>query len=287
MVFTVEAKTFDNVPDRYSDNYAYNNAVSFMERGLEFFIFTNGDFDFNTRSNESRVRIRRNFKGQIRSIGNVHIRYNIRGNVTRIGTISIRYFRGRLTNVGDLRVRYNRWEYPVFYGSVRDFYYNNGVRFNVSFGDICDYNDAYFLRNDFIRNYAQFREDQNFYYYSANPNARIGKRSTILKRRKPVSVNNGRRKIADTHSRNSYRKPERETNTRNTEIKRTTRSSNTTFRNNSNRKPEVKNERRITRNKNDIKKATRSSNKTSGNSRNKSEVKTESKRNTRIKSNKN
>lgn len=277
IVATVEAKTFDNAPDRFSINYAYNDAVNFMERGVKFFIFTNGKFDFDVRSNHRRLRIRRNFKGQIRSIGNVYIRYDIRGNVTRIGNISIRYFRGRLANVGDLKVRYDRWEYPIFYGNVRDFYYNNGVRFNVNFGDICNYNDAYFLRNDFSRNYAQIKEDRNFYYYRANPNARIGKRSTILKRRKPVSVHNSRRKITDTSSRNSYRKPKKRTNTRNTRLKRTTRSSKTSSRNNSDSKPEIQTERGTSRNRNEIKETTRSSKNISGNSRNKSEVK--SKRN--------
>lgn len=284
MVSTIEAKKVNHIPSSFSTPYFYNDAVNFMEKGVEFFIFTNGNFDFDIRSNDRRMRIRRNFKGQIRSIGNVYIRYDIRGNVTRIGNIAIRYFRGRLVNVGDLRVRYDRWEYPVFYGNVRDFYYNNGIRFNVSFGDICNYNDAYFLRNDFSRNYAQFREDRNFYYYKANPNARIGKRSTILKRRKPVSVNNSRRKITDTSSRNSYRKPERRTNARNSEVKRTTRSSKTTLRKNSDSNPEVKTKRGTYRNRNEIKKTTRSSKNTPGNSRNKSEVK--SKRNTRTTYNK-
>ena len=207
MVSTVEAKTFDNSPDRFSINYAYNDAVNFMERGIEFFIFANGEFDFDVRSNHRSLRIRRNFNGRIRSIGSVYISYDLRGNVTRIGNIAMRYFRGRLTNVGDLRVRYDRWELPIFYGNVRDFYYNNGVRFNVSFGDVCDYNDTYFFRNDFNRNYAQFREDRNFYYYRANPNARIGKRSTILKRRKQAPIISKRTPNAETRRKNtSYRK---------------------------------------------------------------------------------
>ncbi|TXD51469.1 MULTISPECIES: hypothetical protein [unclassified Polaribacter] len=286
MVSTIEAKKSQNTANNFSFTYAYNNAVNFIENGVEFFIFTNGDFDFDTRTNDRRVRIHRDFNGRIRSIGNVHLRYDLRGNVTRIGAISIRYFRGRLTNVGDLRVRYNRWEYPVFYGNVRNFYYNNGVRFNVSFGDICNYNDTYFFRNDFSRNYTQIREDRNFYYYQANPNARIGKRSTILKRRKPISVNNNnnRRKNSATSSNNSYRKPQRTTNTRNTAIKRSTRNSNTTSKTDADRTPAIKTERETLKERRSFKKSTRNEAKTLESTRNKYEVKTKSRRNTRNKS---
>lgn len=274
MVFTLEAKKIDNVPNSFNATYFYKDAVNFMERGVEFFIFTNGDFDFEIRSNERRMRIRRNFKGEIRNIGNVYIRYDVQGNVTRIGNISIRYFRGRLANVGDLKVRYDRWEYPVFYGNVRNFYYNNGVRFNVNFGDICDYNDAYFFKNDFSRNYAQFREDRNFYYYRAHSNARIGKRSTILKRRKPLLINNNRIKFSKTSSVNSYRRPKRNATTK---IKRSTRNSTKTLRNNSDRKSEVKSEIGTSRNKNNVKKTRRSSKSNLDNSQNKYKTNTRTK----------
>ncbi|PQJ78000.1 hypothetical protein [Polaribacter porphyrae] len=206
MVSTVEAKKGEKRLNRFGVNYySYNNAVNFFERGIEFFVFTNGDFDFDTSFTNRGVRINRDFRGRIRSVGNVFINYDRRGNVTRIGNIFIRYRRGVLTNVGDLRVRYDRWDNPIFYGNVRDFYYHNGVRFNINFGDVCDYNDAYFFRNDFRRNYTQFREDRNFYYYRANPNARIGKRSTIIKRRKANVVRNNDRNVRNT-TRNTYRK---------------------------------------------------------------------------------
>ena len=219
MVSTVEAKNGENLPNRFGVNYySYNNAVNFFERGIEFFVFTNGDFDFDTSFNNRGVRVNRDFRGRIRNVGNVFINYDRRGNVTRIGNIFIRYHRGRLTNVGNLRVRYDRWDYPVFYGNVRDFYYNNGVRFNISFGDVCDYNDAYFFRNDFRRNYSQFREDRNFYYYKAKPNAKIGKRSTILKRRKPSSNVRNSNTTRRNNKNSTYRKnnaQKRKTSTRN------------------------------------------------------------------------
>ncbi|MDD7914504.1 hypothetical protein [Polaribacter ponticola] len=210
MVSTVEAKKGDNLPNRIRVNYSYNNAVNFIERGVEFYIFTNGDFDFDTNFNNrynrnNSIRINRDYRGRIRNVGNVFINYDRRGNVTRIGNVFIKYYRGQLSKVGDLRVRYNRNGYPFFYGNVKEYYYDNGIRFNINFGDVCDFNDRYFYRNDFRNNYSQFREDNNFYYYKAKPNAKIGKRSTILKRRKPVNKTD-RRKTIKRNSSNSYRK---------------------------------------------------------------------------------
>ena len=123
MVSTVEAKESEKIPNRIRVDYSYNNAVNFIERGIEFHIFTNGDFDFDTQFNNSyynnrydnnAVRINRDYKGRIRSVGNVYINYDYRGNVTRIGNTFMKYYRGRLTNVGDLRISYNRNGYPVF-----------------------------------------------------------------------------------------------------------------------------------------------------------------------------
>lgn len=222
MVATVKANISNKLPNRIGVNYSYNDAVNFVEHGIEFFIFTNGDFDFNVDNtdsyydyngarirNNSRIRIDRDYNGRITRVENVFINYDYRGNVSRVGSIFIGYRRDRLTKVGDLRIRYNSHGYPVFYGNVRNHYYNNGVRFNINFGDVCDYNDAYFYRSDFNRNYNQFREDSNFYYYRANPNSKIGKRSTILRRRKPATTINRNRDIK-RNSNNSYRKPANE-----------------------------------------------------------------------------
>ena len=220
IVSNVEAKTGNKRPNNIEVNYIYNNAVNFTERGIEFFIFINGDFDFNTHiadsyydyngrrfKNNRGVKVNRDYRGRINRIGNAFINYDYRGNVTRIGSVFLRYRFGQLTNVGDLNVQYDRWGNPNFYGNVRDFYFDNGVRFSINFGDVCDYNDTYFYRNDFKNNYAQFREDNNFYYYKARPNGKIGKRSTILKRRKQAPIISKRTPNAETRRKNtSYRK---------------------------------------------------------------------------------
>ncbi|WP_298880974.1 hypothetical protein [uncultured Polaribacter sp.] len=217
MVSTVEAKNGNELPNRFGFNYSYNEAVNFVERGIEFFVFTNGEFDFNTHYNDTYfnygrdrgVRIDRDYRGRISRIGNAFINYDRSGNVTRIGNVFIRYYRGQLTNVGNLRVRYNYWGNPIFYGTVKNNYYNhNGFRINLNIGDIFNYNDAYFYRSDFRRNYSKIREDKNYYYYRANPNAKIGKRSKTLRRRKPAStILKNTPKQNTRRSNSTYRKP--------------------------------------------------------------------------------
>lgn len=188
-------------------NFNYNNAVNFFERGIEFFVFTNGDFDFDTSNSYHRgVRIDRDFRGRIRSVGNVFINYDRFGNVTRIGSVFINYHRGQLVSVGDLRVFYDRYGYPIFRGNVHDFYYDNGVRFSINFGRIYNYNDSFFNNNYFDRNYTRFREDRDFYYYKSTRNNNIADENSIIKRRKPTVDNNYRRETA--RNLNSYRKSE-------------------------------------------------------------------------------
>ena len=199
MVSTVEAKNGNELPNRVGENYAYNNAVNFIERGIEFHVFTNGEFDFNSNYNDvyydynGRRRTRtknfpvtRDYRGRVNTIGNASINYDRHGNVTRIGNVFMRYHRGRLTNVGSLSVRYDRGGYPIFNGNVKNnFHRNNGIQINI--GNAYNYDDAYFYRKDFNRNYSKTREDKNFYYYKAKPNSKIGKKNKILKRRKPVA----------------------------------------------------------------------------------------------------
>lgn len=219
MVSTVEAKNGNELPNRTGVNYSYNNAVNFEERGIEFYIFTNGEFDFNSNYNDSyydyngnRIRtergihINRDYRGRINRIGNTFVNYDRYGNVTRIGNVFMRYNRGKLTNVGNLKVRYDYWGNPSFYGNVKDNYYHyNGLRINLNIGDVFNYNHSYFTHRDFSRNYSKIREDNRYYYYRANSNAKIGKRSQILRRRKPVTTFKNKKQAK--RSNNTYRRP--------------------------------------------------------------------------------
>jgi hypothetical protein len=216
----VEAKKDKLTTKNIGGSYRYDNAVPFVERGVKFHLFLNGNFDFNTRygdryfnSNGRRIkrtgiRIKRNFNGQIKQVGTIFINYDTRGNVSRIGNVFMQYRHGNLTKVGNLKITYNPWGNPRFFGQVKnnDFYYNEvGYNYNSNFRDIFNYNDAYFYRNDFRNNYIKIREDNTFYYYKAKPNASIGKRSEILKRRKQVTKElHQKRNKRSVH--NSYKK---------------------------------------------------------------------------------
>jgi hypothetical protein len=184
------------------NNRYFDDAVTFVERGIKFHIFLNGEFDFNTHPKFKKrrgrgVRIERNYRGQIRRIGNVFINYDRRGNVKRIGSILLNYRFGQLTRIGNMSIQignmsiqYDRWGNPFFRGRVKGRFYNDnvfdyGCSVDLSFnsGHIYDYDDGFFYRNSFRKNYRQVREDENFYYYRANTNAE-GKKHKLIKRRK-------------------------------------------------------------------------------------------------------
>tara|TARA_B100000787_G_scaffold64358_1_gene47289 strand:+ start:34843 stop:35616 length:774 start_codon:yes stop_codon:yes gene_type:complete len=198
MVSFVEAKIDDISNENNKIYYRSNQAVSFIERGVQFHVFLNGDFDFNARQTKTRrnqkLRIFRNFRGIITKVGDIYINYNSKGNVRKIGAIKMSYRKNRLIDIGNLSIYYTRWGDAVFYGQVKfnDYYYNRsnyynssiGVNLNPNIGTICVYNDPYFYRNEFRNNYRQFREDDHFFYYRSSGNTSTS-RNKILKRRKP------------------------------------------------------------------------------------------------------
>ncbi|CAA0144119.1 conserved exported hypothetical protein [Tenacibaculum maritimum] len=203
---TTNAKEIKKSTTNTKINNRYNDVVTFIERGVQFHVFLNGDFDFNTHFRDTKyvdyrgrrtraksnhgVRIERDYRGRVRRVGNTFINYDLRGNVKRIGTVYINYRFGQLSQVGNLRIQYDRWGNPLFYGTVKysrynDDYCNDNFTLDDNLGDVCDYDDIYFYKKGFRNNYRKFKEDNNFYYYKAKPNASIGKRNRILKRRKP------------------------------------------------------------------------------------------------------
>ena len=130
---------------RVTKRYRYTQPIMFVERGVEFLIFPNGEFDFNTeivngpvgnsnfyyRQNQGRrssinvtfgapdrhigftsprgTLILHDRFGRVRRIGNVFINYDSHGRIKRAGSVYMRYRRGMLKQVGGLTLRYNRW----------------------------------------------------------------------------------------------------------------------------------------------------------------------------------
>lgn len=196
-----------NSSENLTQSY-YDNAVTFVENGIRFHVFFNGDFKFDrgrsrNRRGNNRISIQRDYQGRVRRVGNVLISYNNRGDVRKIGSIYMQYSRGRLTRVGHLKIYYNRWGDATFYGRVRynDYYYNNYNEFYSPY--VYRYNDTFFYGNRFRNYYSQLREDDNFYYYKAEKDLGDIKKGTVIKRRKPTTVDTADRKY---NARSSSRK---------------------------------------------------------------------------------
>ena len=156
----------------------FDEPISFVERGVEFFVFLNGDFDFNTRPEDSQgdffyrtagkrgsvstarrtfnygTRIEHDSFGRVRRVGNTFINYDRFDRVSRIGSVYLKYNRIGLAQVGNLMLIYNRrGDLVNTIGSVKG-WRNNGYAYNDNW-DV-DYNPAYS---------GGATTDNNYYYY--------------------------------------------------------------------------------------------------------------------------
>lgn len=113
----------------------FSNAepIAFTERGIEFYIFPDGQFDFNTEPSQgemyyrtarrgnvnatygapantvlSGVKIEHDSQGRVRRIGNVFVNYDAQDRIKRIGSVYMTYNNFNLTRVGNLQIVYNR-----------------------------------------------------------------------------------------------------------------------------------------------------------------------------------
>ena len=110
--------------------------IVFTERGIEFFVFPDGQFDFNTRPSTGSdmyykstrtsavnktygaptnfrngnygVKVEHDNSGKVRRIGNVFINYDSNDRVKRVGSVYMTYNRYALERVGGLEIIYNR-----------------------------------------------------------------------------------------------------------------------------------------------------------------------------------
>lgn len=177
-----------------TSRYRYTQPIMFVERGVEFLIFTDGSFDFNTDvfSNSPRrgnfyqrnrrggpnrsfgapgtqyrhfgsrgVRVTHDYLGRVRRIGNVFINYDRQGRVKRVGTVYMRYRHGLLQRVGNLRLLYNRRGRIIGYTGQVNFSnpycgldFGNGINNN--------WNNDQWDDDDWNNN------DDDFYYYREN-----------------------------------------------------------------------------------------------------------------------
>ena len=172
----------DNTNRRgYYIDYRDAEPIIFRERGIEFMLFPNGEFDFNTRpsgpryhvngtngapgtrgyygTSERGVRVEHDNFGRVRRVGNTYINYDAFGRVKRIGTIYMSYNSFAVTKVGNMRIVYDRRGRIVdVYGFINHanggYNYNPGTHYsggNGHYDDDDDYGDDY--------------NDDDYYYY--------------------------------------------------------------------------------------------------------------------------
>jgi hypothetical protein len=215
LVSTVEAKNGERSNSRTGYTNVYDaDPIQFKERGIKFYVFLNGEFDFNTKPNRHNsvdylhkssrrssqntsrnrgVRIEHDYKGRIRRVGNVFINYNRYGKVTRIGNVFVKYNRRHVSKVGGLKVLYNRWGDTQYIGKVkRNFNHFSWNSWNTS---EYDFEDNFFHRSNFRNNFESFDEDDNYLYYKSK-NVKKGKKGTVIKRKKKASSKTKRRRAS-------------------------------------------------------------------------------------------
>lgn len=170
---------------RYPVDFRNADPIVFTERGVEFYIFPDGQFDFNTRpsngdmyyksgrrngpnmtygslSNRQNrnygVKVEHDYTGKVRRIGNVFINYDANDRIKRVGSVYMTYNRYALTQVGGLQIVYNRRGQIVdIFGAVkggREYQYQYGQNNN---------ND-----NDHDYGNNQNSNDQDYNYYRTN-----------------------------------------------------------------------------------------------------------------------
>jgi len=216
MVSNVEA-TNGPTTNSKTGYYKYRNAkpIQFVEKGIKFYIFPSGEFDFNTRTRTRytssyiykngrrytrraplhRVHISRDHYGRVKRVGTVFINYNRYGKVSRVGSVFIDYRHRRMTNVGGLHIRYNRFGEVRYFGHVKPRYSYRNFDYNRFYdGMILDFDDRYFDDIDFYDNFDNHDEDDNFYYYKSKK-GKGHKKAKIIKRKKEHKNLSKKRKI--------------------------------------------------------------------------------------------
>jgi hypothetical protein len=182
--------------------------IVFTERGIEFFVFPDGQFDFNThlstgsdmyykstrtsavnktygaptnfRNGNYGVKVEHDNSGKVRRIGNVFINYDSNDRIKRVGSVYMSYNRYALEQVGGLQIIYNRRGQIVdIIGSVkgrRAYEYSQ----NNDDNNDCDYRND---QNNYqgYGNYQNSNNQDQYYYKTTDRKAKIEDRSLDIR----------------------------------------------------------------------------------------------------------
>jgi hypothetical protein len=183
---TAKASVIINTTDKVTNRYNANEPISFIERGIEFFVFPNGDFDFNTRPQDTQgdyyyktagnrkatttarraqnygVIIEHDSFGRVRRVGNTFINYDNRDRVNRIGSVYMRYNRYAISQIGGMQLVYNRrGDLIDTIGSIKGFTYGYAYGYN-NHNNHCDDDEDYYSNTNYNNN------SNNYYYYKTD-----------------------------------------------------------------------------------------------------------------------
>ena len=201
---TLNTKADIGVPT--NDNMGYVSIkkaapIEFIENGIKFSVFLNGDFDFlsNSRAMAPRVYtyrngirafniygtdrnlIRTNRLGQVISVNGITIDYNRYGNVIRIGSVYIDYRGNQMVQVGNLHIIYHPHGYVKYAGFVKPRMNIRSYDYRKFYnGMVLDYDDDYFYNDHFYNDFNRYNEDADYYYYKSKKN----NDNTVIKRKK-------------------------------------------------------------------------------------------------------
>jgi hypothetical protein len=183
--------TDDKERGRYNVDYRDADPIVFLERGIEFYVFPDGGFDFNTVTNTSNPRPRQGFvnttygapgvrgnisygsrnrgtiiehdyMGRVRRVGNVFINYDTYGRVKRVGNVYMSYNSFALKQVGGLKIIYNRRGHIVnIVGNVN--YYSSHYQYNPNNGN--GHHNEHHNDDDNDDDYGDDNNDNDYYYY--------------------------------------------------------------------------------------------------------------------------
>jgi hypothetical protein len=198
---TSSSATTTNVAPQGEDfknttRYRYAEPIMFMERGVEFLIFSDGSFDFNTNpgdsfgsfddtsyyresnSRRSSLNSTQDAPGTVSrgnyyapNYGGILIQHDYDGKVRRIGNVFINYDRiGKVKRVGTVYMNYNREGLLTQVGGLRITYNRWGEIVHSS--GIVSYNNSQFncnlgqiQSNSYGSNSNYDNDDEDYYYY--------------------------------------------------------------------------------------------------------------------------
>jgi hypothetical protein len=125
-LFTINAS--NATAEKFNNHtFGYGNTFIFVENGITFSVFPNGEFDFyventpyvttNTHLNNVNISFNAGYNynhclqyddyGAVIQIRNTPIFYDFYGRVSQIGTINLHYINGRVAQIGRLYLFYN------------------------------------------------------------------------------------------------------------------------------------------------------------------------------------